>query len=202
MNAGLTSHGRGYLAPSTAHHASSSELDLPLTRSAALPAGFEEDNRDGLYGIRGPLDADTSSTYNGRYGDPYEEPSKRSGAAGAGGKHNIMDEESPSGLENVESLSWDFTAPGVAPPAPRRRGVLAKVKSFDYTLGLGGGSWSDLLPGRRADEVDPRTIYVNDPTRNKVEGKKWKGNAVSTSKYNVITFLPKFLLGEYGLERF
>jgi hypothetical protein len=58
---------------------------------------------------------------------------------------------------------------------------------------------TDLLPGRRGEEIEPRTIWVNDAPRNKSEGKKWKGNYVSTSKYNIITFLPIFIVGERSL---
>src|SRR5258707_15463737 len=39
-----------------------------------------------------------------------------------------------------------------------------------------------------------RSIWLNDTSRNDTEG--YSSNYVSTSKYNVATFVPKFLLGE------
>ncbi len=169
-----SSHQRGYLPPANA--ASASDFDLPLARAGEVPAGFD-----------GPLTGETSSTYNGQYshGGGYDEPDF---------KKDVLDSP-PTGNENVESLSWDFTASGSSGP-PRRKSFVSKIKSFDYTLGLGRGSFTDLLPGRKGDSTEPRTIWVNDAPRNLSDGRKWKGNSVSTSKYNIITFLPKFIFGE------
>lgn len=171
-----SSHQRGYLPPANA--ASASDFDLPLARAGEVPAGFD-----------GPLTGETSSTYNGQYshGGGYDEPDF---------KKDVLDSP-PTGNENVESLSWDFTASGSSGP-PRRKFFVSKIKSFDYTLGLGRGSFTDLLPGRKGDSTEPRTIWVNDAPRNLSDGRKWKGNSVSTSKYNIITFLPKFIFEQFS----
>ena len=65
---------------------------------------------------------------------------------------------------------------------------------------------------RQAGEGEVRTIYLNDSQANgkgrggkkgtENEGKKrWRGNEIGTGKYNVVTFLPKFLFGESGRAR-
>lgn len=38
-----------------------------------------------------------------------------------------------------------------------------------------------------------RVVHLNNPTLNAPQ--KWPGNSVSTSKYNIVTFIPKFLIG-------
>ncbi|KAJ9119842.1 hypothetical protein QFC24_005556 [Naganishia onofrii] len=96
---------------------------------------------------------------------------------------------------------------------PGKKSFMNRFKSFDPTLGLGTGSLSDILPTsipflRKSTKApgDPRTIYLNDATlnghaRGGVKGtdnqgrKKWSGNGVSTGKYNIVTFMPKFLFG-------
>lgn len=47
--------------------------------------------------------------------------------------------------------------------------------------------------GQRVYEGD-RRIAINEPHANLAA--KWPGNSVSTSKYNIVTFLPKFLIGK------
>jgi hypothetical protein len=96
---------------------------------------------------------------------------------------------------------------------PGKKSFMNRFKSFDPTLGLGTGSLSDILPTsipflRKSTKApgDPRTIYLNDAAlnghgRGGVKGtdnqgrKKWSGNGVSTGKYNIVTFMPKFLFG-------
>lgn len=104
-------------------------------------------------------------------------------------------------------------APGIGKKSLRER-----FKSFDPTLGLGSGSLSDIVPSsipfmkKSANTPgDPRTIYLNDAVlnghgRGGVKGtenqgkKKWQKNGVSTGKYNIVTFVPKFLFGESGVS--
>lgn len=50
-----------------------------------------------------------------------------------------------------------------------------------------------LQGGPRVYEGD-RLIHLNHAAMNAAN--KWPGNSVSTSKYNVVTFIPKFLIGE------
>jgi phospholipid-transporting ATPase len=50
-----------------------------------------------------------------------------------------------------------------------------------------------VLGGPRVYEGE-RKIAINEPHLNLAA--KWPGNSVSTSKYNIITFLPKFLIGK------
>lgn len=95
-----------------------------------------------------------------------------------------------------------------------KKSIKDRLKSFDPTLGLGTGSLSDIIPTslpfmkRSANAPgDPRTIYLNDAVlnghgRGGVKGtenqgkRKWHKNGVSTGKYNIVTFVPKFLFGK------
>lgn len=72
-------------------------------------------------------------------------------------------------------------------------------------------SWNPFSSGGKGDVGDVRTIYLNDFQANgkgrggkkgtENEGKRrWKGNEIGTGKYNVVTFLPKFLFGESGVR--
>lgn len=99
-------------------------------------------------------------------------------------------------------------------PGKGKRSIKDRFKSFDPTLGLGTGSLSDIIPAsipfikKSANAPgDPRTIFLNDVVlngrgRGGVKGtenqgkKKWQKNGVSTGKYNIVTFVPKFLFGE------
>lgn len=101
---------------------------------------------------------------------------------------------------------------------PGKKSLMDRFKSFDPTLGLGSGSLSDILPSsipffKQSAKApgDPRTVYLNDATlnghgRGGVKGtenqgrKKWSGNGVSTGKYNIVTFIPKFLFGTASLQ--
>lgn len=91
--------------------------------------------------------------------------------------------------------------------------IANKLRTIDWTFGLGHGTIDDLkssLSFKKGREAlgEPRTIYLNDEAMNgygrgAVKGsdnqgkKKWSKNSVSTSKYNVVTFVPKFLIGEF-----
>lgn len=184
--------------------------DDPLTKAAAMPAGFSHDRKaSGSY----RLDGDKS------YGQDYD------------------NDEAMDDLDQIDDLSWDYAAGGAIPVssdenggyAPghgragaRARGglnpraLLRRARQVDWTLGLGRGSLSDvkhafgskLSSSAAADTAgEPRTIYLNDDAlngqgRGAVKGtpnqgkRRWEGNSVSTSKYNIVTFVPKFLIGE------
>jgi len=45
-----------------------------------------------------------------------------------------------------------------------------------------------------------RVIHLNNPSLNAVN--KYSNNSISTSKYNLVTFLPKFLAGKYSSSIF
>jgi phospholipid-transporting ATPase len=46
------------------------------------------------------------------------------------------------------------------------------------------------------DSVQLRTIYINDRLTNKAA--KFVSNVISTSKYNIVTFFPKFLFEQFS----
>lgn len=57
-----------------------------------------------------------------------------------------------------------------------------------------------MLLGPNEDDDDKvetsfRIIYLNDEIKN--EQQRFKGNSISTAKYNIATFMPKFLLEQF-----
>ncbi|RYP48843.1 hypothetical protein DL768_005351 [Monosporascus sp. mg162] len=62
-------------------------------------------------------------------------------------------------------------------------------KKFDFKFGFGGGKPDPSTLG-------PRIIHLNNPPANAAN--KYVDNHVSTAKYNVITFLPKFLFEQFS----
>jgi hypothetical protein len=58
-------------------------------------------------------------------------------------------------------------------------------------------SWKSIFQRRKKyDDGQPRTIYINNQELNAQQ--KYMSNSVSTAKYNVATFLPKFLFEEFS----
>lgn len=57
------------------------------------------------------------------------------------------------------------------------------------------GCWGRLRGGRKVKtHQGPRIVFLNDPA----EQRAFKGNYISTTKYNVATFLPKFLFEQFS----
>ncbi|CCC10588.1 unnamed protein product [Sordaria macrospora k-hell] len=63
------------------------------------------------------------------------------------------------------------------------------AKKFDFKFGFGGGKVDPATLG-------PRIIHLNNPPANSLN--KYVDNHVSTAKYNVATFLPKFLFEQFS----
>lgn len=71
-------------------------------------------------------------------------------------------------------------------------------KAVAAARGGGGGIWKGIkgkLTGAPRVYEGERKIFLNNPSGN--AGVKYVNNSVSTSKYNVITFVPKFLFGTF-----
>ncbi len=191
---------------------SSDTFEQPFASSGAAPAGFADDRHD-LTQNSSRFNRDDHSEE--RYGDI----ARKQKGLNSNGKAEF---EEGDEIDNLETLSWDFadSSGGRAggPPLARFQkpsfveSVRYRLSTFDYTLGLGAGSLSDFMTslpflGRREGPSEPRAIYLNDGAMNgngrgavrgtENEGRrKWGGNSVSTSKYNVVTFLPVFLYGK------
>ncbi|GAA6019012.1 hypothetical protein JCM10207_006287 [Rhodosporidiobolus poonsookiae] len=106
------------------------------------------------------------------------------------GKHvNVLDEEDDEIVAAKQRI-----AAAQAKEAKRlaARGGRGRANPF-------AGLWSEVVRravgGPRVYEGE-RTIVLNDPVRNAAE--KFPGNSVSTSKYNGVTFLPKFLFEQFS----
>ena len=57
-------------------------------------------------------------------------------------------------------------------------------------------SFKSLLKRNKKQDHGPRTIYINQSHLNAQQN--YVSNSVSTAKYNVVTFLPKFLFEEFS----
>lgn len=70
-------------------------------------------------------------------------------------------------------------------PTPRR-------KHFDQDM------FKNLIRRKKVDpsQLGPRLIQLNNPSANTAN--RWADNHVSTAKYNIITFLPKFLYEQFS----
>ncbi|ODM20636.1 putative phospholipid-transporting ATPase [Aspergillus cristatus] len=98
---------------------------------------------------------------------------------GMGGEYSEMDlplTEAGARNARVESAEPDETVP-------------KKSRKPDFKFGLGR---------RKADPstLGPRNIVLNNPPANAVH--KFVDNHVSTAKYNIITFIPKFLFEQFS----
>ena len=181
-------------------------LNAPFASRAAPPAGFQFDR-----------DMDDYSGRNDRgFGQRNESYSGSS-------KKNKGHEDDVDEFDQVDSLSWDYAAE--ASPHHQSMGQShvpqtyePKTSFLDHLKRLKPPSaplstLAELNPfgNRRGDSGETRTIYLNDREMNgkgrggkkgtENEGKRrWKGNEIGTGKYNVVTFLPKFLFGELGVS--
>lgn len=76
-------------------------------------------------------------------------------------------------------------------------GVKRTLPTMRAISGRGQNFWSNLkarFTGRNKRLEGERIIYVNNPPLN--DPFRYCDNYISTSKYNLVTFLPKFLAGE------
>ncbi|KVI08553.1 Cation-transporting P-type ATPase [Cynara cardunculus var. scolymus] len=70
------------------------------------------------------------------------------------------------------------------------------LRSKEVRYGSRGGSTSMSMSQREISDEDSRLVYINDPlkTNEKVE---FSGNSIRTSKYSVLTFLPRNLFEQF-----
>ncbi len=82
------------------------------------------------------------------------------------------------------------------PSSPQRHGGIRNWKNYlNYwrNLQLGKFQW----PWKRDKPPAPqRNIYFNNREKNK-SGVKYCSNRISTTKYNILTFIPKFLFDQF-----
>ncbi|KAI5476970.1 phospholipid-translocating ATPase [Pseudohyphozyma bogoriensis] len=78
----------------------------------------------------------------------------------------------------------------------------AAAKANNRKRASAGGvlpTWSEIkkrITAKHRTYVGDRIVHFNNPAMN--TSAKWPGNSISTSKYNVITFLPKFLFEQFS----
>jgi len=112
--------------------------------------------------------------------------------AGSMNKSPIYPSGSPAGTQGWAGFDEDDeeqlaigTGSSTAANAKRK----GKEKARDCWDGI-----QHLVGLKKKPLTGERTIHINDQARNASSG--FATNYVSTSKYNLITFLPKFLFGE------
>ncbi|KAI1805675.1 phospholipid-translocating P-type ATPase [Daldinia bambusicola] len=91
------------------------------------------------------------------------------------------------GQKGYSEMDLPLTEPGHGPPDSGHD--QPKPKKFDFKFGFGGNKPDPSTLG-------PRIIHLNNPPANAVN--KYVDNHVSTAKYNVATFLPKFLIEQFS----
>ena len=131
------------------------EAAQPLARSAAPPAGFEEDLDDKAYA------------------KPYH-----------GGEDPFADE-----LDAPALYTPDYGAYGKS----RSRWSSFRERyltDIDWQFGL-----HNLISRKSRFDGVPRDVQLNDPEGNRIQ--RFESNSVATGKYGPLTFLPKFLFGEF-----
>ncbi|KAK6952907.1 hypothetical protein Daesc_005204 [Daldinia eschscholtzii] len=91
------------------------------------------------------------------------------------------------GQKGYSEMDLPLTEPGHGPPDTGHE--QPKPKKFDFRFGFGGSKPDPSTLG-------PRIIHLNNPPANAAN--KYVDNHVSTAKYNVATFLPKFLIEQFS----
>lgn len=102
---------------------------------------------------------------------------------GMGQKYSEMDmplRETPTGQQRLDSTATDQPAKSTSRPG---------FHPGNFKFGFGRGKPDPSTLG-------PRIIHLNNPPAN--SGKRYVDNHVSTAKYNVATFLPKFLFEQFS----
>lgn len=88
--------------------------------------------------------------------------------------------------------AFDDDEPVNQPPAARSAPTPSSGGGLKAAMKKPGGGWKWPWSKEKVLEGE-RTVWLNDQARNINEG--YPNNYVSTSKYNLATFLPKFLIG-------
>ena len=102
---------------------------------------------------------------------------------GMGQKYSEMDmplRETPTGQQRADSAAMEQPAKSTSRPG---------FHLGDFKFGFGRGKPDPSTLG-------PRIIHLNNPPAN--SGNRYVDNHVSTAKYNVATFLPKFLFEQFS----
>ncbi|KAG7895399.1 hypothetical protein KL906_004270 [Ogataea polymorpha] len=174
------------------YHASNDLVDLvdldsmddpfsdPAPRPAESAAVFANVAND--YDAAGPLhdnpfDSDVLSDYDSdNYGPPSSSGRLRSMVG------HIRNKMGRTAYDNVD----DSHEPSRSTPAPETATDTFNV--FDIRRFFRKHS--------STDDTSPRTIYINDPQTNARLG--YYDNHISTTKYNFVTFVPKFLFEQFS----
>ncbi len=85
------------------------------------------------------------------------------------------------------------------PSSPQRHSGIRNWKDYlNYWRNQLQGQGKFQWPWKRnKPPARQRTIYFNDREKNK-SGVKYCSNQISTTKYNILTFIPKFLFDQFG----
>lgn len=174
--------------PFTSIHsnAASQESGLPLAQSAAYPAGrspFDDSYSTGGNDFKSIEADDEVGIYPS---SPYEDQrNAAAGGASAGMGMGSFLSRKPDSKPNRNSKRDPTLPPSDSPMDGFRR----SIRSLKADMAKIARRGKDPLP-----PTGERIARLNDPVGNEKED--YCDNWISTSKYNVVTFLPKFLVGE------
>lgn len=95
-------------------------------------------------------------------------------------------------------MSADLLSEELVPPAGGRRGRgrRGREEGGDALLGADGGDWLDA----EHDGAEQRRVHINDPERASAAAAhgRYRDNSISTAKYGLLTFVPKFLIEQFS----
>lgn len=171
--------------PFTQQTAGSQESGLPFAMSGATPAGHE-----------GPF-SDMYRTHTGASGtgfksieaddEPYDSPISPSGAKRGYGNG--------AGAQR-KSKAYDTASAGRSRKPPRDS-PFDGVKRSIRTMRADFARMMNKKGAAKKEAEGERVIRLNDPVTNDREG-NFGDNYISTSKYNAVTFVPKFLVEQFS----
>nr|WNZ75355.1 aminophospholipid translocase [Trichoderma harzianum] len=91
--------------------------------------------------------------------------------------------------QGYSEMDLPLTEPGLDRGGSQQQQQPKAKKSGNFKFGFGRGKPDPASLG-------PRIIHLNNPPANAAN--KYAGNHISTAKYNVVTFLPKFLFEQFS----
>lgn len=170
-------------APFGSHAGASQDSGLPLSYNAQMPAGYSDSPFSDAYAGAGGAGAAFKSIEADD--EPYDAPMDmpRKGRAAGGGAQGRSQTLGSGAAGQSRKVPKDSPFDGLNRSLRTLRADAKKL--------MGGKKAKDKLP------EGERVIRLNDPVTNDKEG--FGDNWISTSKFNIVSFLPKFFYGESQL---
>lgn len=170
----------------------------PLSQRGAAPGGTNSPFAD-VYAVR----SNTSGNFKSIEADDDPDTSHEvpySYGQASGSRSGPRRSQPPANGSRFSVMSGRKGGAAGVPRLPPRDGIFDGVKrSYRAVKDEASGMFKGKAARERVPEGE-RVVRLNDPVTNDKDG-QFRDNYISTSKFNVITFTPKFLVGEYTAPR-